>query len=156
MNIGNEPDWYPAAERKNSILHFILWFSRFEYAMKNSSFHRTNRGYLEPDWTQLTNYLADKPIPLSLRDTVILLTSNPPNRQINHHIWRPITGDADWALLIDALKTVRNNLFHGGKHFSGQLLSPNRDSMLIDHCQLVMSELIKIAPEHIQVLFHHT
>ncbi len=150
------PPWYPVEERQRAILDFILWFSRFEYALKNSMFHKVARGYLEPDWAALKKSIKQKPIPLSLREVLVLLATNPPNKQTDHYTWVPVTGDADWPLLIEALKTVRNNLFHGGKHFPGELLSPNRDLTLINHGLLVMHELIQIVPEHVQVVFDHS
>lgn len=124
--------------------------------MKNTGrFHKINgRGnFLEPNWSEMKRYVTGRAVPISLRDAMIYVAASPPQKQINHTTWQPIQGDSDWPFLLDVLKTVRNNLFHGGKHFPGQLLSPVRDSTLLTYCLTIMSELMRIVPQHVQIIF---
>lgn len=64
-----------------------------------------------------------------------------------------------WRLLL-YVRTVRNNLFHGGKYESGPVSDPSRDEELIRSCLLVIDVLldldVKVAklanlPEHLVV-----
>jgi hypothetical protein len=153
MSANNIQPWYPVNTRQQAILDFILWFSRFEYALKNTAYFRTSKGHLEPDWSKLKKYVKKHAIPLSLREVLILFRDDPPNKQVDHHLWTPLAGDLDWPMLIEGLKLVRNNLFHGGKHIPGRLLAPERDTLLISYCQTIMKELIQIVPEEVEICF---
>jgi hypothetical protein len=159
VTIAAKPNWFPSEENEKLILDFILWFSRIEYAMKNTGqFHKIRKKpqILEPNWAEMKKHVTGQPVSLALRDAVIYLAASPPQTQVDHYNWVPVQGDSDWPFLIDVLKTVRNNLFHGGKHVPAQLLSPVRDTELLIYCIAIMRELINIVPEHVQIVFDTT
>lgn len=149
----NTPQWYPQPANQMAILNFILWFSRFEYALKNGGFHKNFYGYLAPNWKAMKEHLKHTPTPAVLTEALEYLVATPPKKQKINLDWEPVTGSSGWPFLIECLLTIRNNLFHGGKHYPGQLLSPARDVALIQYCQTIMTELYKVAPEHVQILF---
>lgn len=148
----SKPKWYPTPKNGKLILDFILWFSRLEFAMKSTpGFYKPNP--LSPNWQSIYQLLINQQIPQSLSNTIIYLRENPPNIQADVEDWQPIPNNTDWVLLIKSLKTVRNNLFHGGKHVGGRILQEERDVLLLTHGLLIIKEIVKAAPEQIQVFF---
>ncbi len=98
--------------------------------------------------------ISNQAVPPALSGVLIYLKKNAPRNQISATKWQKIsTNDRDWGFLIESLKTVRNNLFHGGKHQDGMLLEPARDGKLIEFCLLIMKELIIILPEEVKDIF---
>lgn len=127
---------------------FFESFARFECAMKESDCcgrGRNNRA--EPNWTKLAERLG----PLlaaqqgrKLGFAMAYLLSKPPEVQVFRDgravfVKTPLRGENDGQRVLDALKRVRNNLFHGGKHTHH---SPEeRDPSLLE-CALVVLEAI--------------
>ena len=149
-----KPTWYPAPTNVDLFTDFILWFSRWEYALKCfPHFSRSNRGFLEPAWSNLEELLASVPVNAPLAGALDYFRATPPMRQITIDSWEPINHLPDWPFLVLSLKTVRNNLFHGGKHHSGPVLDPLRDRELLEHCMTVMREMVAFVPEEMQNIF---
>jgi hypothetical protein len=150
------PAWYPAEANNRLIINFTLWFSRFEYALKNTQgFSRINSfGELAPDWVALQNHLQNTQVPAMLADAINFLQANPPRRQLGEGNWQPIQVDQGWPFLIRSMKTVRNNFFHGGKQIQGEFLSPIRDITLLNHSMSIMRELLNIVPQGIRDAFN--
>lgn len=108
-------------EMKDLAFEFFYRFSRFEFALKeNGKVKAGRRGVAEPDWRAFieeheTNYL--------LSERGVELLRAPPEVQRtkggNSWEWAPLAfdlGASELSCLVLAVKTVRNNLFHGGKH----------------------------------------
>ena len=146
------PSWYPEQEQAEKITDFILWYSRYEYALKNSGYQRKGVKDLEPDWSAFINYLNSSklPIPKPLEEALSYLKEKPVEKQLSDKVWRPVIRDSDWEWLIRSLTTVRNNLFHGGKQGESKLLDKERDRILINICQDIMQEVYKICPPEVQ------
>jgi len=144
--------WYPNPKEAENITIFILWFSRYEFALKNGNYQVIGKDNLEPDWGRFIADLntQEVPIPNSLENELAYLKNNPPKKQLSDKSWKAIQRNSDWEWIIRSLTTVRNNLFHGGKHFDGQILDPARDQVLIDICLKIMKELILFCPQEIQ------
>jgi hypothetical protein len=80
-----------------------------------------------------------------LREAIKYLKDNPPKKQILNS-----EGNLDWRLpdginediksLIDAVKRVRNNLFHGSKY----PIDLERDISLINHATIVLKHLLEL------------
>src|SRR5204862_4830126 len=100
-------------------------FSRFECAMKRSGFLKSDRfGGAKPDWTKfsasLGGHLSTSSDPKFQAARVNLLSA-PPKRQVvidDREIgWADNlrrSNETDDEHLLRLVRTVRNNLFHGG------------------------------------------
>lgn len=149
----NNPRWYPEERNIPLLVDFILWFSRLEYALKCNANFSSNVGYFHADWPKFQNVLEKCPVPPELSGALIYIKDNPPMKQDGAYTWSIIAARSDWDLLVKALKTVRNNLFHGGKHHMGPVLQPVRDKELLSHCVTVMKGMVSLAPEEVQRAF---
>jgi hypothetical protein len=146
------PFWYPDQQQANQITDFILWFSRYEYALKNvPQFSSTSKGYLEPNWTAFRGYLQQNhQPPHALNSVLAYLRAQPVQQLVGPGHWVPITLRSDWECLVTSLKTVRNNLFHGSKQGNGKLLDNPRDQILLTHCQTIMVTIIPLCPQSVR------
>lgn len=152
-----DPVWYPTQNDKGLILDFILWFSRVEYALKSdNTFSIQNNGHFQANWDALMNELAPHSIPQELSEALTYIKSNPPLKQTGFMQWQLVQSTSDWDYLIRALKTVRNNLFNGGKHHTGPVLQPVRDRELLEHCLLIMRVISDMLPASIKPTFEAT
>jgi hypothetical protein len=157
-NLGGEsmtkPVWYPDDEGKNLIADFILWFSRIEYALKSSTdFSYSDRGNFYAGWKELKDAIANDPIPEEIEKALLYIKGKPPLKQTGANKWDTIPECADWDLLIQSLKTVRNNLFHGGKHHTGPFLEPARDKELLRYCLSIMKAIVPLMQEDVKRTF---
>jgi hypothetical protein len=153
MNPDDDPnELYAYLEiDKEAVTGFSIFFSRFEYSLKRT------RGYAKPrnnkdnrveaDWAKFArNHNADfEPQKTAqLNRAVEYLLGQPPLQQIlkNEVLeWEPTPVRKNVPFLkklIDSVKTVRNNLFHGGKFISADVLDPGRDKCLIESCMAVL------------------
>ncbi|MBO1012243.1 hypothetical protein IPU70_01685 [Achromobacter sp. SD115] len=121
---------------------FLLRFSRLEFALKENRYFTTGSyNSAQVDWKEFYKKHRDtyRPCPAGAD-----LTSLAPLQQIvNEH------GELDWAARLDLaerpelvrdcelLKTVRNNLFHGGKHGDPQV----RTAELLQVCITLMDQI---------------
>jgi hypothetical protein len=87
-----------------------------------------------------------------LTGAVAYLEANPPQQQAwngNLLSWRPRPArpnDTRSRILIDHVKTIRNNLFHGGKELRDHALA-ERDSALLNAGMTVLRHVISLDPE---------
>jgi len=127
---------------------FFYWFSRFEFALKEN-------GYLKkgpydaalPNWekfrdTYSKNYTA------SPRATALLAA--PPQRQVvvgNSCKWEKTDLNrekTDLGKVILVLKTIRNNLFHGGKSSQEDWDNPDRNLFLLENGMALLDSLAEL------------
>lgn len=134
---------------RDLLLGYFLNFARFEFAMKAGGFGTIQHGAYTPSWPSLKKAMRRQPLPDGLKAEHDYLWVTPPNKQSGPQIWSPIEPRDDWAFVIDCLKTVRNNLFHGGKI----PFRPNRDPELIHHCDRMLMALVVHGPEAIRHQF---
>ncbi len=78
------------------------------------------------------------------------LQQHPPKKQVldNGHVrWVDRQGTSGSAIgdVLLSVRTVRNNVFHGGKFPDGMITDPLRDEQLIRDCLQVLSGLLNIA-----------
>jgi len=143
MNWGE--GWPQDEALRSLLLGYFLNFARFEFAMKAGGFGAIQYGVYQPSWAALKRAMRDKPLPGDLKAAHQYLWDFPPNRQTDRHAWARIEPRDDWAFVIDCVKTVRNNLFHGGK-FPFRL---NRDPELIHQCDCMLMTLVAHGPDAI-------
>lgn len=147
--MSNWEGWPGDEETRNLLLRFFIDFARFEYAMKTSGFEKNANGYLKPDYSKLKNSMQKKPLPNSIKKDHQYLWNSPPQRRVSVEQWdSEVTGE-EWDFIIDCIKTVRNNLFHGEKF----PFDTDRDVELICHCSVVLRTLIEHAPEDLRRRF---
>ena len=112
---------YTGDDIQEVIYRFVFAFSRLEYALKQAGLVREGpRSSALPDWhgfeARWSEKFEDTENSLALRELA-------PARQCvdadGCTYWEPLELDGDRSVLQStcaALRTVRNNLFHGGKH----------------------------------------
>lgn len=135
---------------RNLILEFLGTFARFEFALKKSGYILSNERGVLPDWNRYSDDLAalDQAALTQVFQAAEYLENHPPKKQISRD------GQLDWAfripeksrirgILLD-IRTVRNNLFHGGKFPKGPVDDPARDERLIQSCLAVLYSLLEL------------
>lgn len=144
------------------VTDFFLVFSRFEYALKRAEFvfeskarhdNPDDSGRANPDWRRFSESIEsfydphDSP---QLAEAIDYLLSRPPQCQVVKQGgslgWRPLEKrknqtEVDW--LLDTVKMVRNNLFHGGKHME----EPARDNKLLKSSLIVLEACLRWNPD---------
>lgn len=107
---------------KKASFEFFYGFSRFECALKECGYLKSFElgAKAEPNWDMFEDKYSDSYIQNQKVEKFIKLH---PKRQIVAHAkeldWKPVGLNhckSELCTLITMLKTVRNNLFHGGKH----------------------------------------
>lgn len=132
---------------KPLVLEFFAVFSRFEYALKATGYDKVDSyKNILPNWKKFSSDAAPWfiKVPEEYEQSIAYLLENPPCRQIKRD-----GAPAEWSVqayssqtpnavrILDAVKTVRNNLFHGGKHTPHS--PPGRDEELIKSSLAVLS-----------------
>ena len=128
---------------RHLLLDFFLTFSKFEYALKNSRFKRRARhAGAEPDWNGFISNVAPnfkQNENSSLEEACKFYLDNPPRKQVllnNELAWKTQSqqdNESEEAFILRMVKTVRNNLFHGGKHNAGLHEDSERVTLLLTH-----------------------
>jgi hypothetical protein len=146
------------------LLEFLMTFSCFEYALKTTGFFVRTQSPpgrppdARPDWDSFAvslllqgTFNAEKTG--SLREACEYIRNTPPNKQviINGTVaWetpvRP-AGESDIQFLLRMVRSVRNNLFHGGKHNIGLHESRERTETLLKSCLTILRECLALAPD---------
>jgi hypothetical protein len=119
-------------------------FARFEYALKAAGFHEGD-GAAKADWrafAESVSGLFDNPADPRLKEAVEYVLRHPPKKQIIEEgalVWGEVAPDTDLQadLVLQYVRRVRNNLFHGGK-FNGQWFEPERSELLLRHCLTIL------------------
>ncbi len=130
---------------------FFYWFSRFEFTLKEN-------GYLEdhapgaraaPGWNEFVQTWQNKYTPSN--EGIQLLEVRLRQQIVGEH------GQLEWkaanlpgthsqlAQVVRLLKTVRNNLFHGGKHGSDGWDDPKRTEYLLTSAKAILDDLAALA-----------
>jgi hypothetical protein len=129
---------------------FFYWFSRFEYALKENKYVRSGRnGTAEVDWKEFVNRHCDQYV---LSEKAKGLFEAPPTRQIvgddGTVSWTPLDLPKAGSELAQALllvKTMRNNLFHGGKKGPKGWSDPYRMKELLSVGRGLLDEFASLA-----------
>lgn len=110
---------------EKSACEYFLFLSKFEYALKKSGYVTADsNSNASPDWNRFKEDMHGKiSVDKNDADISVLLKQRPARQtykdgQLGWSQPQKI-GDNDNKALIDACLTIRNNLFHGGKHGDG-------------------------------------
>lgn len=127
---------------------FFYWFSRFEFALKEARFLKSKKvgAKAEADWdcfvAQYRGGYQPTPAAQALIDAK-------PQRQIVGETELDFCdvdpGTSDLERVVRLAQTVRNNLFHGGKHGSDYWDQPERMKTLLSTTITVLDELADMA-----------
>lgn len=128
---------------EKAVFDFFYWFSRFEFSLKENGFYIKEYNHAAPDWNAFIRKYVDNFEHTS--NTCRLLELNPKQQVVR-------AGNLDWEVLnlgdkselnktILLLKTIRNNLFHGGKHGADGWDDPVRTEELLLVGKAVLDEL---------------
>lgn len=136
---------------------FLAVFSRMEYALKATPpYARVAGNKVEAWWDRFANDLdaAFCAIPGEAFGTAVnYLLNHPPRKQVfldsavafvDQKI-DPNQTKAQQALLM--VRTVRNNLFHGGKHYPDGEHEAGRNELLVSHSLTVLKHCVALNEE---------
>src|ERR1035437_8207413 len=117
-------------------VEFLGSFARFEYALKRAGYVQGDEKRVSADWDRIRRELAslDPAILAHVISSGQYLLSHPPMKQVVEQgqlVWktRVATGSQIEDLLL-SVRTVRNNVFHGGKFPDGPVTDPLRHELL--------------------------
>ena len=145
----------PAASNLNrKSTRLFKLFSRMEYALKATGFH-CGEGNATANWTGFAKSdeieaLIANPRPKRLVDAIAVISGQPPRKQVvvNDTLqWAdvPPNSNSDADILLQYVRRIRNNLFHGGK-FNGNWFAPQRSERLIDAAITILNSCRKAHP----------
>lgn len=131
---------------RSLIFDFFFWFSRFESALKENNWLQSKKAGATAlaDWKGFAEaYRGDYVVSES---GARLIAANPQKQIVGETgltftdvVFEDDASQLDRAILL--LKTVRNNLFHGGKSGSRYWDDPERMQLLLPLCITVLNEL---------------
>ena len=130
-------------------------FARFEFAMKRCPEFRANGDLAKADWKAFANSKNISPLIGKLKSDARLteLIQKPP-KQFVVVKGQVVPGPqpdpcADMDSVCLALKTARNNLFHGEK---GQVVAPREHDLLADGI-IILDEMLQAEPKVLQYYY---
>jgi hypothetical protein len=132
---------------RNLVLAFLMAFARAEHALKDAGFADAGNGAIYICWDRFAREMGQKALSsqdASTQEAIDYVMKNPPNKQaLGPKRWKkrkqqPCQDPAEF--LIQSVRVVRNNLFHGGKEMASYLVE--RDSTLIQSCLLILRHLV--------------
>jgi len=141
------------------VLEFFFVFSRFEFALKEAGYVTTsgrNSDNAAPDWDAFVKqYKKIYQRSDDADEAVSYLLSNPPQKQKVFRdesgkfrtVWEPFKADTKAPLLkilVDIVKVVRNNLFHGGKYGDKGWDDKDRVELLLRNSAIVIKEWLNL------------
>jgi hypothetical protein len=132
-------------------LEFLGTFARFEFALKKAGYAKGDDSKVSPDWDSFAADVAklEAAVLKPVLDACPYLQQYPPRKQVlqkgalcwvvRHGTSGSVIGD-----VLMSVRTVRNNLFHGGKFLDGVITDPLRDERLINDSLSVLKGLLEL------------
>ncbi len=136
---------------------FFVFFSRMEYALKRTQRYLKNLPKAEPNWDKFGSDHDERfreSLSPRAAEALRYFEANPPRKQIRVDGtlgWSEPSWKLDsekvltWLLLV--IRTVRNNLFHGGKFPLVPTQDPSRDRDLLVHSIAVLNSALELDGE---------
>lgn len=147
----------PADPNAVLVMRFFWLFSSFECALKRRGFLKADQyGNAQPDWKKFAETIS---VPLECNEEFTaarsFLTSGPPQRQVvkngglGWESQQRKSGETELAFALRMIRTVRNNLFHGGKYPDpdGPIDGVERNNALIEAAIQVLISCIQMREE---------
>jgi hypothetical protein len=135
------------------VLQFFAYFSRFEYSLKRAGFLKSG-AKAEPNWDTYANTLRGRFADVHdsvFRDAVTFLLKEPPKTQTvsgKSLDWRDTVqkeGEQHERYVLRLVRTIRNNLFHGGKYPLGPVHDVARDRDLLKAGIVVLGQCLELS-----------
>ena len=139
----------PAGVDQDVLLEFFLTFARFEFALKNAGFFQRPRNIdpadppdVHPDWDCFTvsiRQALERDKTPEFAEAYEYLLDHPPAREVlvnGSLMWEAKAPSAHLPFadrVLQCVRRVRNNLFHGGKFNSVQDSDPDRNNRLLQY-----------------------
>ncbi|MBD3667597.1 MAG: hypothetical protein HUJ16_06525 [Kangiella sp.] len=132
---------------KNASFDYFYWFSRFEFVLKENGFLKSEKAgaNAEPSWDMFKERYKDEYIVSEEAHDLLKLH---PKRQVvsegKELDWMPVGinhCNNDLCRVITMLSTIRNNLFHGGKHSDEEVDDKERNLLLLTLGKKVLDQL---------------
>lgn len=151
----------PELLNEKLVLRFFWRFSTFECALKRAGFLKTQDGLAEPNWKKFAETFRHRFGDVNrgnFAKAVELLMTHPPQRQVvkNGRLsWEAQARKSDEDVadyVLRLVKTVRNNLFHGGKYPDGDIAEITRNRNLLAASLSVLEGCARASPEVERVL----
>lgn len=141
-------DMTPELERV--AFEFNYWFSRFEFCLKEAAFLKSDRPgkKAEPNWDMFVR--AKRSAYTMSADALALVKAAPQQQVVSGKAklaWQEIAFDAnefDLQKMAILLRTVRNNLFHGGPRGANAWDDAGNTLKLLGHGKIVLDELAEL------------
>ena len=134
------------------IQKFFFTFSRFECALKNTPDYLMGNNDAKPNWNKFASDISAKfsvKASKDIREAVEYIINKPPRKQINNDgvlVWKSLVLDENTPLankLCLYIRTVRNNLMHGGK-FNGNYNPETRNFNLISYSIILLDYFLEL------------
>ncbi|WP_077639991.1 hypothetical protein [Salinivibrio sp. IB574] len=144
-------------------IEFVATFARMEHALKSAGYALGNEDKVEPAWDRFANKIHEQFDQLASEELIAakdLLLNSPPRKQVllnGQVIFQEQLLDQKQRTtqqIIRFVRTVRNNLFHGGKFLpigeaeSGRNEALVRSSLKIIKACIELNEEVKQSYEH--------
>jgi hypothetical protein len=136
------------------LLKFFIVFSKFEYSLKKSGYLKQNeRKTISIDWNRFINDIKVNFEKLENKNIFTNIIKLKPKKQIldNEKLsWIEINVNSNsipLETIIDYVKCIRNNLFHGGKYPNMVIKEYSRDSELLSLSVKVIHCIIELNPK---------
>ena len=140
-------------EGKDLMTEFFITFSRFECALKASTFVNGDNDRVSANWD---TFIASIKQPFNsnrtpqLKQCVVYLIQNPPriqmlsNGQIEWRDRRFQNNDPEINRLSLSIRDIRNNLFHGGKFNGNYQEDVSRNFILLKSAISILNEWLNL------------
>jgi hypothetical protein len=137
------------SDLRQCCFEFFYWFSRFEFALKENKYViKGHNGSAAPAWNKFEVDFA--PAYQATKEAEELIAS-PPQRQVyagpGRYVWKDTNLSQKRTPLgkaIFIIKTIRNNLFHGGKHDEKDWDNPERNMFLLTRGMRILDSLAEM------------
>ena len=136
------------------LFEFFLTFARFEFALKAAGFVSGDLNGARADWNRFGQSLDIDTARLdpNFAAAVEYFVPHPPWRQVvtsNGLAWNSTIGFATiegTEQVLELVRRVRNNLFHGGKFSNGVHSGPGRNEALLRHSLVILHRCLELFP----------
>ena len=132
---------------------FLSVFSRVEYALKSTGFAIGNNKRVDPAWDIFANEIDEKLLQINnteLLQAIEYILNTPPRKQVIENgqiIFINQTIDSSQKRtqqLLLMIRTIRNNLFHGGKYLPDGEIEAGRNEFLVKYSLIILRNCIQI------------
>lgn len=136
------------------IIEFFAVFSRFEYALKREGYWHGTPEFVGVKWNQFADRCATAFMRLpkvgELSVAIEYYAADPPKKLIVRD------EELDWLeveinratptlkQLLEGVRCVRNNLFHGGKFPGTPVPEPSRNEQLLRHGLIILAAVLSL------------